>query len=125
MWTFKGFIDENGNNVFDAWYSSELSIGAQVKVDWLLGELFPTRPFIQWGAKYVKKLTNNIYEVRFEINRICYRPLGGFIPFRNDFTFLIGVVKDTTIPQTTIDIAEKRFDIVSKNPERAKECLLE
>jgi hypothetical protein len=38
---------------------------------------------------------------------------------------VIGVVKKTKIPQSTIDIAEKRLDIIRNNPERAKECELE
>ncbi len=124
LWTFKGYIDENGVNVFDEWYK-ELPIAAQVKVDWLIGELFSTRKFIDWGANHIKKLTDDIYEVRFKINKICYRPLGGFAPNKNDFTFVIGVIKKTKIPQGVIDIAEKRLDIIRNNPERAKECEFE
>lgn len=124
LWTFKGYVNENGVNVFDEWYK-ELPPAAQAKVDWLIDELFPTRQFIDWGAKYIKKITDDIYEVRFEINRICYRPLGAFAPNKNDFTFLIGVIKKTKIPQSTIDIAEKRLSTIKNNPVRAKKCELE
>lgn len=120
LWTFKGYIDENGENVFDEWYK-EIPPNAQAKVDWII-EMFQVRQLCDWRAKYIKKLTDDIYEIRFEINKICYRPLGAFVPNKNDFTFLIGVIKKTKIPQSVMDIAENRLDIIKNNSERAKEC---
>lgn len=124
LWTFKGFVDENGVNVFDEWYK-ELPKQAQAKIDWLLTELFPSRTFIEWGAKHIKKLEGDIYEVRFEIDKIAYRPLGAFAPNKNDFTFLVGVIKKTKIPKSVVDIALKRLDIINQNPAKAKDCELE
>jgi hypothetical protein len=123
LWTFKGFVDDNGLNVFDEWYK-ELPPAAQTKVDWLV-EMFKVRKFADWRAKYIKILEDDIYEVRFEINRICYRPLGAFAPNQKDFTFLIGVIKKNKIPESTMDVAAKRLDIIRNNPERAKKCELE
>ena len=128
LWTFKGFIDESGVNVIDEWYK-ELPKKAQTKMDWIL-DLFAPRPNNLWIAKYFKKVRSydNLFEVRFEIQDIVYRPLGSFAPLRGDFTFTIGTTKkrnDVLIPKDAENIALKQLDIISNNTERAKECEFE
>jgi hypothetical protein len=129
MWTFKGYVDDTDTNVFDAWYE-DLPTKAQAKLDWIL-KLFEPRPNNEWISKYFKKLKGyeNLYEVRFEIQGIVYRPLGSFAPFRKDFTFTIGTTKkrkDVLIPIDAENIALRRLDLILQNPnERARECEFE
>jgi Phage derived protein Gp49-like (DUF891) len=125
LWVFKGYIDENGTNVFDEWYS-ELPAKAQAKLDWII-DLFLPRKHNEWIAKFFKKMHgyDNLFEVRFESQDIVYRPLGSFAPKRGDFTFLIGATKkrnDVLIPKDAEEIALKRLDIILNDPERAKDC---
>ncbi len=128
LWTFKGYLDEGGVNVIDEWYR-ELPKKAQAKLDWII-KLFEPRPNNEWIAKYFKKMQgyDNLFEVRFDIQGVVYRPLGSFAPSRGDFTFTIGTTKkrkDVLIPKEAETIALKRLDIISIYPERAKECEFE
>jgi len=125
LWTFKGFLDERGVNVIDAWYENEIAVKAQARFDKIL-EHFRDSPLPSWGGNYFKPLVGHegIYEVRFTVQNIVHRPLGCFAPSNRDFTFLIGAFEqgDVFIPKSAPDIAEKRRDIIINDPSRAYEC---
>ena len=122
LWTFKGFVDDRDFNVMDEWYK-ELPEPAKAKLDWIL-EFLKTRPQNEWIAKYFKKLDERIYEIRFEVKNIAYRPLGSFAPMQNDFTFLIGVTKKNNIlnPKGAVKTAFKRLKFIDINQSKAREC---
>jgi hypothetical protein len=109
----------------NAWYENELTVKAQARLDKIL-EHFRDSPHTSWGSNYFEQLKGyeGIYEVRFTVNNIVYRPLGCFAPFSGDFTLLIGAKEqgDTFVPKTAPEIAEKRRDIIIENPLRAYEC---
>lgn len=124
IWTFKCYLDENGEDVMNEWYES-LPPKAQARFDKIL-EHFRDSPLTAWGSNYFKQLEgyDGIYEVRFTVNNIVHRPLGCFAPYQCDFTFLIGAKEqgDKFIPRTAPETAQKRRDIILKNAERAYEC---
>lgn len=124
-WVFKCYRDENGNDLMNDWYKKELTVQARARFDKIL-EHFRDLPNTSWGSNYFKQLRgyDGIYEIRFTVNNIVYRPLGCFDPFKGDFTFLIGAREqgDEFIPRKAPEIAEKRRDIIIKDPKRAYEC---
>lgn len=125
LWTFKGYLDERGVNVIDTWYENELPVAAQARFDKIL-EHFRDSPLTSWGGNHFFPLTGHkgIYEVRFIVQNILYRPLGCFAPLKADFTFLIGAYEqgDAFVPKRAPDIAEQRRDIIIKDSKRAYEC---
>jgi hypothetical protein len=124
LWTFKCFVSQSGRDLIDEWYSG-LPTKAKVKLDSLL-EHFRDNPHHKWGANYFKPLTgyDGIFEIRFQILNVLYRPLGYFGPQRGDYTFLIGAWEqgDDWVPEGAPDIAVKRRAIVIANEKRAHEC---
>src|SRR5690349_7024534 len=89
LWVFKCFLSENGRDVIDAWYQ-ELAPAAQAKFDTILEHLRDA-PHTQWSTHFVYPLTDSdgIYEIRFKIRNVLYRPLGFFGPSRHEFTLLV------------------------------------
>jgi hypothetical protein len=124
-WTFKGFIDDKGINIMDDWYKNEMSTKAQARLDKIL-EHFRDSPLSGWRGKYFEQLkgVEGIYEIRFIVQNIQYRPLGCFAPTQGDFTFLIGAKEqgDAFVPKLAPELAEKRREIILQNPSRAYEC---
>jgi Phage derived protein Gp49-like (DUF891) len=124
LWTFKSYLDANGCDVMTEWYD-ELPPKAQARFDKIL-EHFRDSVLTDWGSNYFKQLhgSEGIYEVRFTVNNIVYRPLGCFAPFQGEFTFLIGAKEqgDEFIPRTALDTAKKRRTNLLKDLWRANEC---
>jgi hypothetical protein len=127
LWTFKGYVNERGHNVIDEWYDS-LPLGAQNKLDWII-KMIEVRHRADWKAKFFKpyKGSKDIYEFRFEINKIAYRPLGAFGPGKGEYTLLVGAKKVNNIldPKDAPNIALRRLDTIRDSPKRAKECEFE
>jgi hypothetical protein len=121
---FKCFLSERGDDLIDEWYE-EIGPKAQAKLDAIL-EHFRDTPNHMWGKKHFKQLVgyDGIYEIRFSVNNVVYRPLGFFGPERNEFTFLIGAREqgDEFIPRGAPNIAEQRKSIVLKERGRCHEC---
>src|SRR5438132_13951361 len=93
LWTFKCFLSEGGRDLIDDWYA-ELPPKAKAKFDNLL-EHFRDNPHHKWGNNYLKALVgyDGIFEIRFQIQNVLYRPLGYFGPQRGNFAFLIGALE--------------------------------
>ena len=82
---------------------------------------------MQWrNSPFVSQLTDSdgIYEIRFKVRNVLYRPLGFFGPSRHEFTLLIPAREqgDRFVPRNAISLAEERKQIILQNKERACEC---
>lgn len=110
--------------MIDEWYA-ELPPKAQAKFDNLL-EHFRDNPHHKWGSNYFKSLVgfDGIFEIRFQIMNVLYRPLGCFGPRREDFTFLMGAREqgDRFVPADAPARAVERQDVIRLHEDRAHEC---
>ena len=124
LWVFKCFLSQTGQDLFDPWYR-DLSEKGQAKLDVIL-EHFRDKPQTQWGGNYFFPLSgySGIFEIKFRVANVVYRPLGCFGPDRMDFTFLIGAREqgDTFVPVNAPDLAFDRMQILKADRRRAREC---
>lgn len=113
-WTFKVFISERGNDVFEEWLNT-LPKKAQAKIErrirYLEIEKTWRRPFFDSLSGYT-----DLYEIRVVFNNIQYRPIGGFGPKSGEFTILIGAIEkgDKFEPKNALNIANKRSKLIAK-----------
>jgi hypothetical protein len=124
LWTFKCFLSEQRRDIIDEGYQG-LPSAAQAKFDTILEHLRDT-PNGQWNSNIVCALTDSdgIYEIRFKVRNVLYRPLGFFGLNRYEFTLLVPAREqgDRFVPRNAISRAEERKRIVLQNKERACEC---
>jgi hypothetical protein len=87
-WAFKDRVDGNGQNVIRPWLDG-LPLKARLKIDWILRHL---RAGAVLDRKYVKKIGgyDGLFEICLEINKVQYRPLGGYGPHAGEFTIVLG-----------------------------------
>lgn len=124
LWVFKSYLTESGEHgrdVIDDWYNS-LPIKAQVKFRIVLENL-RDRP-LPWPLVLSKPLEQGISELRFQVNRILYRPLGFFGPDNGEFTLVMPAREqgDEFIPRNALQTAIERKNVVQNDKERAHEC---
>jgi Gp49-like protein DUF891 len=132
LWVFKSFltaVGEHGRDEIDDWYWS-LPPNARARFKVILEHLRDL-PQHQWPSGWVKQLRglaegHGIFEIRFTVRNIVYRPLGFFGPDRREFTFLIGAREQGNefVPRNAIQTAITRKDIVLKERGRAHEFRL-
>ena len=124
LWIFKGFLSESGRDIFQEWYE-QLPARAQAKFDTILEYLRDT-PHTQWFTIVVLPLSEaeGIFEIRFKIRNVLYRPLGCFGPGRGEFTLLVPAREhgNRFEPTNAIALAETRRILVLKDKGRAGEC---
>lgn len=124
LWTFKCFLSEKGSDLFDLWYEGQ-SDAAKAKLD-VIVEHFRDKPHTKWGGNYFFPLTgyDGIFEIKFRVANVLYRPLGCFGPERMQFTFLIGANEqgDEFVPLGAPEIAVQRRKILEADKGRAREC---
>jgi hypothetical protein len=88
--TFNDRLDRHGHNAIRPWLN-EIPEKARLKIDWVLRNvalrdtLYP----------YFKKVQgyDDLLELRVEINKIQYRPLGGYGPNAGEFTLVLGAIE--------------------------------
>jgi len=121
---FKCYVDAGGDDVIDDWYN-ELPAKAQAKFDTLL-EHFRDNPNTKWGSNHFKPLVgyDGIFEIRFQVLNVLYRPLGCFGPQQAEFTFLIGAREqgDRFVPPNALEQAVARKMTIRLDGNRAHEC---
>jgi len=124
VWIVKGFFSEYGRDIFQEWYE-QLPERAQAKFDAILEYLRDT-PHTQWSTAVVLPLSEaeGIFEIRFKIRNVLYRPLGCFGPDRGEFTLLAPAREhgNRFEPKNAVALAETRRIIVLNDKRRACEC---
>jgi hypothetical protein len=122
IWTLKGFVTEAGRDDVLDWYLT-LPVTARAKFKTTMQNLVD-QPRSMWSPPIVKPLTGypGIYEIRFRIRRVVYRPLGFFGPGPNEFTFLFPATErgNDFNPPNADEIALKRKNLILSNTERAR-----
>ena len=123
IWTFKGYVAEDGKAVMEEWYES-LPPKAQAKLSTIL-EHMADNHHTDRNSNHVFRLSGykGIYEIRCRIRNILYRPLGCFGPGKNEFTLLVPAREqgDQLKPKNAPEIALKRMAVILIEKERSRE----
>lgn len=90
-WTFKDRVDREGRSVIRPWLDLQ-PLKARVKIDWILRHLCVCDLL---GRPYLKKVSGyeGVFELVLTINKVQYRPLGGYGPHEGQFTFVLGATE--------------------------------
>ncbi len=90
-WAFKNRADGDGRSVIRPWLDQQ-PLKARLKIDWILRHL---RACDLLRPPYVKKIKGHdgVFEIVLEINRVQYRPLGGYGPHTGEFTIVLGAIE--------------------------------
>jgi len=117
-WTFKVFIKQDGNDVFEEWISMQ-DIDVEERIRARLDMMSVTKT---WSRPYFDKIhgTKHIHEIIIKFKGRQYRPLGCFGPGPQVFTLLIGASKKGKVwnPPNAIETAEKRHKLVFSGDRR-------
>jgi hypothetical protein len=124
LWTFRDYADERGVNVIEKWV---MAIRPPKKRRKMVGRWDAFLEHIQnlerWPFKWFTELQGfpPIFEMKFTVQNIQWRPLGYFGPRRHEFTFLVGAVEknDRFVPPTAPEIAVEHKNIIAAEPSRA------
>lgn len=125
IWTLKGYVLNNGENVVDEWYC-RLSPKAQAVFDARWDHL-SVHPRSDWAYPYFKMLSggkcSGLGEIRFKADNVQQRPIGYFGPARGEFTILICAIEKGSRfePLASCEIAQGRKSRITAHKERASE----
>lgn len=110
LWTFKTYVSPTGRNDVQSTVD-KLDEGVLQHLLTRIRYLANTDK-IDWHEPQAKKLAGvkDVYEIRFQANKIQWRPLGYFGPGKNEFTILLWASHKQNIytPAEAIDTASKR-----------------
>jgi hypothetical protein len=106
------------------WYA-ETPPKAQAKFDKIL-DFLRDNPNNLWPSEWFKPLTgyDGIFEIRYKIRNILYRPLGFFGPNKEEFTFLVPAREqgNILIPRDAPALAVERRKMIERGEAKANEC---
>lgn len=124
QWVFKCYISEQEKDVMGHWYN-DLPVKAQAKFDTILEYLRDT-PHNEWGNNICKPVTGykGIFEIRFQVRNVLYRPLGFFGKGHHEFIFVNPAREqgDEFIPRNAPEIAVERMKKILTNEATSHEC---
>ena len=117
-WTFKVFLDGNGDDVFEDWLEKQ-DVGAVAKIRARIDFLMITKTWIRPYSDVLHG-TDHIREIIVKHNKRQYRPLGCYGPGPQVFTILMGTSKKEKRwdPHNAIETAEKRREMVFRDSGR-------
>lgn len=124
LWTIRCYLDANGVDVIDEWFET-VSDAVAAKFDTRMRYL-QQQPPEAWKRPDFDTLHNEgagLGEIRFEREKVNYRPIG-FFSGRMEFTLLlVAIEKDRKfIPKSACKIAQRRKKEVIENRSRARDC---
>ena len=88
--TFKDRLDQHGENAIRPWLDG-LPEKVRLKIDWILKNVAVADSLYP----YFKKIAgyDGLFEMVVKINKIQYRPLGGYGPNAGEFTLVLGAIE--------------------------------
>lgn len=127
LWTFRCYVDAQGNDVIDQWYRTQPP-KLRAKFDARLHYL-RAQPRSGWVRPYFDILKNDcagLAEIRFEFNNVQYRPLGCFSGELN-FTFLLVALEKQRkfVPPNACTQALARKNEIATDARRSHACNFE
>lgn len=120
MWEFFDFVDGDGRNVIHEWLDG-LAPSARKKVrQKLTARLDYLQATPVFALPYTRMLVGDcagIFEIRFEVNNVQYRPLACYGPSGREVTILTGAIEvnDRFEPLSVPSTALERKALVMSN----------
>ena len=106
-WRFLDYHSESGTNLIQEWYARQDEREADFDV--ILNVLSATQ---NWNGRKdcrpLKRSHAGLWEIRFTVNKIRYRPVGFFGPGSGEFTLLLGCskrIRGNYTPSNAFDLA--------------------
>lgn len=87
---FKDRLDQSGHNAIRPWLDS-LPLKARLKIDWILRNVAVADSLYPYFKKI--KGYDDLFEMVVKINKVQYRPLGGYGPEAGQFTLVLGAIE--------------------------------
>jgi hypothetical protein len=119
-WRFLNYCTEEGRNLFREWYE-EQDAAVQAEIDTIIIVL---RATLDWKGRKdclpLKKRHAGLWEVRFTVNKIRYRPVGFFGPKSGEFTLLLGCSKKIRGAYTPPNAFDKALELLKSFREAGK-----
>ncbi len=124
LWTIRCYLDLNGVDVIDEWVGT-VSDAVAAKFDVRMRYL-QEQPHSAWTRPHFDSLggdCSGLGEVRFQSEKVQYRPIG-FFSAASEFTLLfVAIEKDRKfVPKSACDIAQRRKKEVEADRRRARDC---
>jgi len=119
VWSFRSFVSDRDDSEVAVWYEDR-SAKVRAKFDTTLKYL---RDLPIWVMPYSRVLTegecNGVIEIRFQAEKVQWRPLGLQGPLRREFTILnFATERDfKLVPPNSCRTANIRKDLVVRNRE--------
>ncbi len=121
-WVFKSFVTSRNQSVVEDWYGSQVP-DVRAAFDISLRYL-SKQPPSNWVRPYVgtlKRQCAGLWEIRFTVEKVRYRPIGFFGPVRMEFTIVAFATEKggSFVPAGICESALKRKEEVISDPGRA------
>lgn len=120
-WTFKIFGEKKSD--VDDWMNNDLSSKAHARMDTIINHMEITKDWTRTAYFSPIRGHRGIYEIKFTVQSIQYRPLGCYGPGKKEFTILIGAKEqgDRFNPIRAASIAENRRNDILEGREQIHE----
>src|SRR5258708_5055423 len=93
-WRFKDFCSETGGSLMQEWYA-EQEAAVQADFDVIVNILAATQDWSdRKDCQPLRRRHTGLWEIRFTVNKVRYRPVGFFGPSSGEFTLLLGCTKE-------------------------------
>lgn len=116
-WVFLDYIEATGHNPVLAWQAA-LPTEAQAFID---ARILQMEGLAKWPDKWASKYegVDDLFEMRITFQKVQYRPLWIYGPWRRHCTILVGTIeKGGKIPKADIVTAQQRMKVVRDDNRR-------
>jgi len=126
IWDIRCYVSEDGTDKIREWYDSQRR-QVQSKFFSRLRTL-SNSPLDNWGYPLSRSLHGDavpLIEIRFEVGKIAYRPLGFRGPSQvYTLTFCATEKSDRFVPRNACTIALQRMKEIERDDKRSQRCWL-
>lgn len=128
LWTFRDYTDESAESAITEWVKGIKPAKKRKRViarwDAFLEHVQNLEQSL-WPREWFTELAGfpGIFEMKFTVNNIQYRPLGYYGPRRYEFTFLVGAIEKSNrfVPPNAPRTASEHRSVIEADPARAVE----